>query len=463
VKFKIFIIICLFCIFPFFASAKDYDFYVDESASSGGDGSEDEPFKNIEDAIEVAGKESGTQEIYIEDGEYVGDFTIGKSMRLIGESKDEVTISGTVGMDDDSEIKDITVKGGKTSISIDKDAEVVIEDCIIRDFVKIGVDIAPGSGKLVLKNSKIKDGKGKGIYVQRGNEIELSGNEVIGNDEEGFDLRSKISGFIKGNYIHKNGESGIEVIVGETDLKISGNTIKNNGASAIAAQFYEELNEKGDIRVENNSISGNDNYALNCKKTQGGSTSRTYWTDSITMRGNSISGNKDGSINKICHFDTVVSTNDDDKLEDKGKENEEAKRLEEEEERQEALVREQERLKEERAKRQADVKQILSVYETNMNSIENNLTKVRKESSLKVFFFGVDKKEIEALEVNLNLQKAQLEKLDTVLGGDYMKMSEGDALKDRVDNESEKNKTQLEYLNKRLKTFSLFGWIKNFF
>ena len=97
-------------------------------------------------------------EARIEDGDYDGDFTIGKSMKLIGESKDKVTIAGTVSMDDDSEIKEVTVKGGRVAISIDKDAEVKIEDCIIEDFEKIGVDIAPGSGELVLLNSKIKDG-----------------------------------------------------------------------------------------------------------------------------------------------------------------------------------------------------------------------------------------------------------------------------------------------------------------
>ena len=110
---------------------------------------------------------------------------------------------------------------------------------MIRGFGKIGVDIPPGNGKLTIQNSKIKNGDGKGVYVQKGNRIKLIGNEIYENDEEGLDLRAEISGIISGNYIHNNREGGIEVIVGDADLEISNNTIKGNKASAIAAQFYE--------------------------------------------------------------------------------------------------------------------------------------------------------------------------------------------------------------------------------
>lgn len=434
---------------------------MDESASSGGDGSKDEPFKDIEDAIEEAGKEGGSQEIYVEDGSYDGGFTIGKSIKLIGEGKDKVTIAGTVYMDDDSELKEVTVKGGRTAISIDKGADVKIEDCVIKNFEKIGIDIEPGSGKLVLTDSKIKDGKGKGIYVQRGNEIELLGNEVVDNDEEGFDLRSKIKGIIRGNYIYKNGESGIEVIVGETELEIVGNTIKDNGASAVAAQFYEDMSEKGDIEIKNNKLSGNDNYALNCKKTQGGSTSKTYWTDSIKMSGNSISGNKDGSIYKLCHFDKEEEK--DDSKDDKTDENEKAKKEAEEKERQEQLAREEARIAEDREKRQGQANQLMDEYDENIEGVKLNLTKVKKEGKVKVFFFGVDRKAIETVNSELTSKKEELERINSLLGGDYVKMQDGTQLKEKADSELEIVNSQLQYLEKRLKTFSLWGWILGLF
>ncbi|MBT3356462.1 right-handed parallel beta-helix repeat-containing protein [bacterium] len=469
VKFKTIIVIGLFLLAPLFVDAKSYDFYVDESASSGGDGSEDEPFREIEDAIEEANKESGSQEVYIEDGEYDGGFTIGKSIKLFGKDSDDVEISGTIYMNDDSSIENITVKGGRRGVSVAADADVEIEECVIRDFEKIGVDIAPGSGKLVIINSEIKNGSGKGVYVQRGNKIEFIGNEIVENDEEGFDLRSKIKGVIKNNNIYKNGESGIEIIVGEANVIISGNTIKDNKASGIAAQFYEDMDEEGDINVTGNKITGNSSFGVNCKKTQGGTTKESYWRDSIELKGNSLSGNKSGSLYKLCYFkddveeeDNVIEE-DDTRKDDKEDENEKAKKLAEEKERQEREAREEKKRKEERIERQGEIKLSLKKYEDNLQFSQVGFNKLKKENRLKVFFFGLNQSQLDATFVYLDKQEMDLEKVEEMLSDDYLEMAEGKTLKARVEALKKGVLERRGYLQKKNKSFSLFGWIKKLF
>ncbi len=465
-KLKQFFIIIIFLLVPFFVDAKDYDFYVDESAKSGGDGSVGKPFKQIESAIKKAEKAGGSNEIYIYKGDYAGGFTIGKSMSLIGEDDGKVVIAGTVTMADNSEIKNLTVKGGYVSVSVLKNAEVEIEDCIIRDFTKIGVDIAGGDGKLTIQGSKIKNGDGKAVYAQRGNRIKFINNEIYDNDEEGFDLRSDLKGVISGNYIHNNGESGIEVIVGKANLEISNNTIKNNKASAIAAQFYEDMDDFGDIDVKNNKLTDNSENAVDCKNTQGGSIPSGYWIDSIKMEGNSTTGNGDGVFGKSCKMKIEepvkeIAVKEKTLIEEGVEESNDEDLIEEGVESEEELIMQEEAA--ERETRQQEVKLIL---EKNVGSSElsrGNIKKVEARGKLKTFFLGVNQDEFETAQSNLKTQEIELQKAIEILGGDYQKMSEGETLKTKTNEELSWVSEQKRQLDIKGNTFSLWGWIKKIF
>lgn len=455
---------------PFLANAESYDFYVNDSAKSGGDGSEDEPFSKIEDAIEEAEEEDDTQEIYIKKGTYTGGFIVEKSIKLIGESEDKVIISGTVTVKDDSEIKNLTIRGGSPAVFVVKDAEVEIEDCTIRDFGKIGIQVAAGKGKLTLKNSEIKNGDGKGLYLERGNRIKATGNEVSDNDEEGLDIRSKATGTIKGNDIHNNGESGIELLVSEADLMISGNTIEDNLSSAISIQFYDDYREYGDISIEGNEMSDNDNYGLDCKNTLGGSPPSLYWSKSVEMSGNTIKGNKKGSINKMCRVreDKIDNNGDlDDNLsiekDDKQSENEKAKQLADQKLEEEREAKEQERINEDREKRQGLTKIILEKHSQETEITKVNFGKVKRESGVKIFFFGVDGSTIDLVATDLELQKQKLTQAQNMLGGDYTRMPEGEELKKQVEEQLKEIRNQEEYLKEKKKSFSLLGWISSLF
>jgi hypothetical protein len=80
---KIFLGCFLFAVSLFAAPplpAAEYSLYVDGSAKDDGDGSKDDPFRKLSDAIEEA---EGGDRIRIENGEYSGGFTVRNPFRFM--------------------------------------------------------------------------------------------------------------------------------------------------------------------------------------------------------------------------------------------------------------------------------------------------------------------------------------------------------------------------------------------
>lgn len=450
---------------PLTLQAKDYDYYVDRSVSKSGDGSEEKPFKTISEAVEKGG------DIYIADGKYNEDLELGKSTRIYGENESGVVISGKIIMGNDTLLRDITARGVKTAISIKKNADAEIENCTIKDFGKIGIEAVSGGGKLKVTDSKIQNGDGKGFYIERGKEIELIGNEVADNDEEGIDIRSKVKGIVRNNLITKNGESGIELIIGTSNLQIESNTIKKNGSSGIATQFYPERDSKGQVNVISNSIGDNKKYGLDCNRPQGGVPGNSYWKDSIEMEGNNIYANKIKSINDYCNLidavdeneesDNAISEtkNEEDITDNTEKETEpelteEEKRQIEEEEHKERELKEQ---------KLSEIESLLKKQETLKEEIEKNVEYLKSESKLKIFFLGVNTKKLNDLFVKIKSRRREFEQVQALMEEIDLKSEEEISLQETFDNSQNEINQQIEFVNNKKKSFSLFGWVRNLF
>ena len=305
--------ILIFGIFSFYQPvlAESYDFYVDKDCESTQEGSSDKPYCTISDALEKAS--SSKNKIYIKSGTYKEKIVLGKKIEIYGKNASDVVIQNpgsdgsTVSGEGDNTIRNVTVKGGHDGIVLKKEGK--IEKCIIRDVSKNAINLLSNDGKVEIKNNKITD-NGKGLYVQAGRTIIIQDNQITENSEEGIDLRSDVNGSIKNNTVSKNGEGGIELVVGKANLVISNNTITKNRASGVAAQFYSSTSKTGEVNIISNKINENKDYGLTCKNTLGGSYSKDYWDKSIELSNNSIEKNKIKAIDPNCHIIEAVDKED---------------------------------------------------------------------------------------------------------------------------------------------------------
>ena len=295
--------------FPPVANAESYDVYVDKQADPEGDGSEEKPYTSIADAIKRAlANDEDERSIGVKKGVYNETLVVGESVEIDGAGRGRTVISGKVQMEDGSELKNLTIDtSANTGISIeDGEADVSLSDVEIRGTRKIGIDIAPGKGKLTFEKLVIHKGKGKGIYVQRGHEIEITDSKIYDNVEEGIDIRDDVTGKIRNNTVYENGESGIELILGDSVLNIRGNNIFKNKASGISTQFYATAQSLGEVNIQENKISNNGKYGLHCGIPSGGNPIASYWAKSVNLVKNVIEKNALEEINPFCKIIEAV-------------------------------------------------------------------------------------------------------------------------------------------------------------
>lgn len=459
---------------PFFVVAKE-TCYVEEDANDG-DGSEDEPFEDIEEALD-----EDCDEIIVKKGTYKENITINRSTTVRGKSKDDVVITGKVIMRDDSKLKDLTVSayGG---VEVEDDADVRIENVKIKK-ASTGIETS-GRGKLVVKDSAIYS-NGKGMYIQTGKDVDITDCAVYDNDEEGIDIRANVDGQISGNDIYNNGESGIEVILGKSELTISDNTIKKNGASGIAAQYYKSTSKIGAVKIKKNTLKSNKDYGINCKAPSGGNPGVDYWSQSISMSSNKVQDNKDGDFSSECSF-SEEKVSDATKTKKQKEEEERAAQLAAEQAAQKKaaeqkalaeheLAAEELKAEEERKRKEQEKARIQLQKEKDLQSAvnerfartteinESNETareKAESRWSFVMFLIGPRYKELEMIEGSLAEYDQKI-----IEAKEVRNEITDEEISARVDAqiaqmESEKNSMQ-SFVQNQKDEFSLFGWIFN--
>lgn len=423
-KYKIISILLsgVFLSVPFFVSAEK-KCRIDASASSGGNGSSEKPYKTINKALK-----DGCKNIEIGKGSYDEKITLGKNVKLKGDGNKTV-LTERIKMDDNSKIEHIYVSGGGIEVLNDANATV--------KFVKItGARIGirtVGGGKLTVNNCKIIKNK-KGLYIQYGKKIDIKNNEVVENKEEGVDIRANVDGVIKNNKIDNNKEGGIEVIAGKSELMIVDNSLKNNTASGIAIQFYKSTKSLGALKIFGNILSGNGNYGIDCKIPSGGNPSPGYWSESVQFKYNKIVKNGKGGLSKFCKFskrDILEGTKTEQEIDEMEKQEqmkkekekeitekeikkEKEKKQEEKRQRDEEKKRIEQREKDWELKKQVDEK-LVTNFEGHIVKQEKYITNLKKEKSIKIFFLGIDENDLEKLAENLRKNKKILNEIDKLL------------------------------------------------
>ena len=432
--------------------------YVDKDAEGSGDGSGGKPYKKISKAIE----DDKCKEVKVSNGTYSESLVLKKSQKLNGSNRDKTVIEGKLIMQNNSEIGKVTVYGG---IEIEEGADAEIDNAEVKK-ANIGI-LTSGGGKLVINDTVITDNR-KGLYIQKGKNIKITNCKIYKNAEEGLDIRADVSGSINNNQIYENGESGIEVILGKSELDILNNDINRNDSSGIAAQFYTDTDNLGNVHIKNNIISKNSNYGLDCKAPSGGEGKpKGYWSDSMELNSNKVFENKKKDFATACKFD-------EDKIADatKTKEEREAELAAlEEKERQEALSvlekekklqleaqkAEEERIAKIDAEEKAIIDNLSKEVEAMLTDGKNLEEKIKNRSAWTKFFIGEDYKTVIILEENLTGYGEKIELMEDRKNNiaDENILSE---VNEQILNLKEKREDLVNFLDSREERFSLLGW-----
>lgn len=280
------------------ASAGEYDYYVKEG--SDGDGSKDNPLGSVKAALEVIG-EKKNQKIFVEKGSYSAGLTLPRGTAIVGADAKTVSITGPWVLADGVQLEKLGFTGSG-NILVAKNAEVTLKNLRFKDVSGPAIKTEPGNAKLTMSDSSIENAR-KGMYLQAGTRIALHDVVVTSSREEGVDIRENVSGTIRSSEFRNNKESGIELVLGSASLSITGNTFLQNGASGIAAQFFDGAKKLGDVRIEGNTFSKNE-WGVNCKAPQGKMDSKYYFLNSIAASGNTFQNNSLGEIAPTCKIMT---------------------------------------------------------------------------------------------------------------------------------------------------------------
>jgi parallel beta-helix repeat protein len=242
---------------------------------------------------------SGKKEIQFS-GKENESVRIPKGVEVVGSSPEKASISGDVVMADGSSLKNVTVSGDMIAITIEKGANVTLQNVTVTGSSGAGIFAPKGGGTLTVINSRIRQNQ-KGVFLLSGKRLNITSSTISNNREEGLDMHAGTGGSIVGNTFSGNKEGGMEVIINGSGFEISGNTFSGNSSSGIALQSYGGGgggSKVGTFAVSKNIFSGNGNFGIDCKNPQG--TGGAFFSASVKATGNTFAGNKKGPTNAEC-------------------------------------------------------------------------------------------------------------------------------------------------------------------
>lgn len=186
-------------------------------------------FSKIQDAINAA---QPGDTIEIKAGTYEENLTVTKSLKLIGEDRDQVAIRGA--------------QAGKPGIAISGDIEVTLE----------GLTVA----ETILANPK--NFQEDGVRVTRSVKLTVTKARFLKNGDSGFELRDRSQATVTDSEFIGNGNNGIGLF-DSAQITITQSKISENG-SGLADNFNNGLSAFGKTKVtlQENIISGNTNEGV---------------------------------------------------------------------------------------------------------------------------------------------------------------------------------------------------------
>jgi hypothetical protein len=291
---------------PFLAfSGESNKIYVDDDASGEQTGSSSHPYKTIGAAMKKADDDT---EIHIRKGTYKENVEIKKGVEIYGAGADKVTIKAkedgdaVVVMNNKTKINEVTIRGGKNGIWVEKKGGASIIDCVIKENRKNGIEVESGevdkSRAVYIDGNTIKDNGKNGIYSGK-RRLSITKNEIYENDGDGIILEAGTSAWIGNNTIKDNDYSGMKLTIDGSKIWTKRNTIRYNGREGIEVNFYGGA---GRIDINKSKTVINDRHGLARVQRKPVANSTNLWGQYLTYGDSEFWGNKIKDITPILHI-----------------------------------------------------------------------------------------------------------------------------------------------------------------
>ncbi len=304
---KIYAISAIFVAFmavPFFAfSSRHGELFVNTKASGFQDGSREHPFEKIGSAVDKA---NSNTEIHIAKGEYEENLTLKKGIKLFGEDADNTIIKAkkdkwaTIFMKDNSEIDDLTIKGGKSGVFIESHAQVDIISCVVKYNNGDGIIIEGGDTKkanqVYIGKSEIRNNDRAGIFVSGQRRVVVMDSDIFDNGTDGVDMARGTASYFAGNSVKNNGGSGLRAVIDDSDIWTKNNSFRENGREGMEVASFGGA---GRINVAKAKFVSNGRYGV-ARLQKAGAISSAAWDKYLTFDQNAyFASNGLGNISRI--------------------------------------------------------------------------------------------------------------------------------------------------------------------
>ena len=204
------------------------------------DGSEDHPFDEIQEGVDVA---SDGDAVYVYSGIYYENVVVDKSIDLIGENKDTTIIDDGGNEDiiyvsaDWVNISGFTIRNGYSGIQLDHASNITIYENAIANNRVFGINLQSSSNNNTIFGNSIANNNEYGIYLN-GNYNIISGNSIANNYNLGIRSRMAHNNKIIDNYFISNGIN----IDGRNIHHYNTHIIENNYVNGKPIYYYKNDN-----------------------------------------------------------------------------------------------------------------------------------------------------------------------------------------------------------------------------
>jgi len=263
--------------------------YVDDDAPDGGDGSKEKTYNKVQDAIDAA-EDGDTIRVWA--GTYEENVVVDKTVSLIGNGSEEVTIDGGMSGDvvrvtaDWVNVSGFRVTNGDNGIYLDSsDHSIITNNTCSNNYYGIYLSY---SNDCTISNNNCENNSGSGIYLESSSNCTIDSN-TCENNNHGIGISDSGAFILMNNICSFNNRYGI-FLESSGHRTFENNICNNNDIGIYLSNSFSTLT--------NNTFSSNNRYGIYLEISLG-----------CELENNTISMNQVGIYLDTDQFDNVAHNN----------------------------------------------------------------------------------------------------------------------------------------------------------